>query len=68
MRKTCTGVVAGVASVLLLSASAAAQGDVPRSPWKYYPADVRANAGPGGGCAGARSDRDMDRRVNWRGC
>ena len=48
MRKTCTGVVAGVASVLLLSALAAAQGDAPRSPWKYYPADVRANAGPGG--------------------
>jgi hypothetical protein len=48
MRKTCTGVVAGVASVLLLSASAAAQGDAPRSPWKYYPADMRADAGPGG--------------------
>ena len=48
MRKTCTGVVAGVAGVLLLSALAAAQGDAPRSPWKYYPADVRANAGPGG--------------------
>ena len=48
MQKTCTGVVAGVASVLLFSALAAAQGDAPHSPWKYYPADVRANAGPGG--------------------
>jgi hypothetical protein len=40
--------VAGAAGVLLLSALAAAQGDAPRSPWKYYPEDVRANAGPGG--------------------
>ena len=49
MRKTCMGVIAGVAAgVLLLSALAAAQGDAPRSPWKYYPADARANAGPGG--------------------
>ena len=48
MRKTCTGVVAGAAGVLLLSALAAAQSDTPRSPWKYYPADARANAGPGG--------------------
>ena len=48
MRKTWTGVVAGAAGVLLLSALAAAQSDTPRSPWKYYPADARANAGPGG--------------------
>jgi hypothetical protein len=48
MRKTCTGVLAGVAGVLLLSALAAAQSDAPRSPWKYYPEDARANAGPGG--------------------
>ncbi len=48
MRKTCTGVLAGVAGVMLLSALAAAQNDAPRSPWKYYPEDVRANAGPGG--------------------
>ena len=48
MRKTCTGVIAGVAGVVLLSALAAAQSDAPRSPWKYYPEDVRANAGPGG--------------------
>ena len=48
MRKTCAGVVAGVLGVLLLSAPAAAQGDAPRSLWKYYPEDVRANAGPGG--------------------
>jgi hypothetical protein len=27
---------------------AAAQSDAPRSPWKYYPEDVRANKGPGG--------------------
>jgi hypothetical protein len=48
MRKTCTSVIAGVAGVLLFSALAAAQGDAPRSPWKYYPADARANEGPGG--------------------
>jgi hypothetical protein len=48
MRKTSTGVLAGVAGVLLLSALAAAQSDVPRSPWKYYPEDARANVGPGG--------------------
>ena len=48
MRKTSTGVLAGVAGVLLLSALAAAQGDAPRSPWKYYPEDARANVGPGG--------------------
>ena len=48
MRKTCTGVVAGAAGVLLLSALTAAQSDAPRSPWKYYPADARANVGPGG--------------------
>ena len=48
MRKTCTSVVAGAAGVLLLSALTAAQSDAPRSPWKYYPADARANVGPGG--------------------
>jgi hypothetical protein len=48
MRKTCTGVLAAVAGVLLFSALAAAQSDAPRSPWKYYPEDARANAGPGG--------------------
>src|SRR5688572_15163916 len=49
MRNPWTGVIAGVASVVMLSALAAAQqGDAPRSPWKYYPEDVRANAGPGG--------------------
>jgi len=48
MRKTCTGVIAGVVGVLLLSALSAAQSDAPRSPWKYYPEDVRANKGPGG--------------------
>jgi hypothetical protein len=34
--------------VVLLSALAAAQGNAPRSPWKYYPEDARANVGPGG--------------------
>jgi hypothetical protein len=52
MRKTCTGIVAGVAGVLLLSALVtaqnAAQKNEPRSPWKYYPEDARANEGPGG--------------------
>ena len=54
MRKACTGIIAGVAGVLLLSALAAAQNaagqnnNAPRSPWKYYPEDVRANAGDGG--------------------
>ena len=48
MRKTCTGIIAGVAGVLLLSALAAAQSNAPRSPWKYYPEDARANAGDGG--------------------
>jgi hypothetical protein len=40
--------VAGVAGVLLLAAPAAGQSGAARSPWKYYPEDVRANAGPGG--------------------
>ena len=50
MRKTCTGVLAGLAGVLLLSALVAAQSaqSEPRSPWKYYPEDARANTGPGG--------------------
>jgi hypothetical protein len=49
MRKACTGILAGVAGVVLLSALAAAQqSDAPRSVWKYYPEDVRANKGPGG--------------------
>jgi hypothetical protein len=49
MRKACTGILAGVAGVVMLSALAAAQqSDAPRSPWKYYPEDVRANKGPGG--------------------
>jgi hypothetical protein len=48
MRKACTGIIAGVAGVLLLSALAAAQSNAPRSPWKYYPEDARANTGPGG--------------------
>ncbi|NOT25088.1 MAG: hypothetical protein HOP16_03195 [Acidobacteria bacterium] len=45
-----TGVVASLAGVLLLSALTAAQNTAPapRSPWKYYPEDARANVGPGG--------------------
>ena len=48
MRRTCMGVIAGAAGVVLLSALVAAQSDAPRSPWKYYPEDARANEGPGG--------------------
>ena len=48
MRKACTGIIAGVAGVLLLSALVAAQSNAPRSPWKYYPEDARANTGDGG--------------------
>ena len=52
MRNRCTSVVVGVAGVLLLSAMVAAQNapqnNAPRSPWKYYPEDARANEGPGG--------------------
>ena len=48
MGKTSTGLLAAVAGALLLSALAAAQSEAPRSPWKYYPEDARANVGPGG--------------------
>ena len=51
MRKPSTGMIAGVAGVLFLTTLAAAQSaqdKAPRSPWKYYPDEVRANAGPGG--------------------
>ena len=52
MRKTCTGIIVGVVSVVLLSALAADQGsaqsNAARSPWKYYPEDARANKGDGG--------------------
>ena len=48
MRRTCTGIIAGLAGALLLSAVAAGQSAEPRSPWKYYPEDARANKGPGG--------------------
>jgi hypothetical protein len=34
-----TGVIAGVAGVLLLSALAAAQNDAAKTPWKYHPED-----------------------------
>jgi hypothetical protein len=48
MRKTCAGIIVGVAAVVLLSALAAAQSNEARSPWKYYPEDARANKGDGG--------------------
>jgi hypothetical protein len=48
MHHSHTRVIAGVAGALLLSALAAAQNDAPRSPWKYYPEEVRANDGDGG--------------------
>ena len=53
MRKACTAIIAGIAGVLLLSTLAAAQNaagqkNEPRSPWKYYPEDARANTGDGG--------------------
>src|SRR6188474_2794229 len=54
MRRTSTGIIAGVVGVVFLSALAAAQNPAPkpntapRSPWKYYPEDARANEGPGG--------------------
>lgn len=52
MRKACTGIIAGVAGAVLLSALASAQtaqtNNAPRSPWKYYPEDARANTGDGG--------------------
>ena len=48
MRRASTGIIAGVAGVVLLSALAAAQSNAARSPWKYYPEDARANVGDGG--------------------
>ena len=49
MRRNSAGITAGVAGVVMLSALAAAQqNDAPRSPWKYYPEDARANTGDGG--------------------
>jgi hypothetical protein len=52
MRKACTAIIAGVAGVLLLTTLVAAQNaagqNAPRSPWKYYPEDARANTGDGG--------------------
>ena len=61
MRKACTGIIAGVAGAVLLSALAAAQSSEPRSPWKYYPEDARANTGPGG----AAPKRDLS--GTWAG-
>jgi len=48
MRQASTGIIAGAAGVMWLAAVAAGQSDPPRSPWKYYPEDARANVGPGG--------------------
>ena len=46
MRKACTGLIASIAGVLLLSGLANAQTEAERSPWKYYPDEVRANEKP----------------------
>jgi hypothetical protein len=48
MRHPHAGLIAGVAGALFLSALAAAQNNAARSPWKYYPEDVRASVGNGG--------------------
>jgi hypothetical protein len=52
MRKIYAGIIAAAAGAVLLSALPAAQGrgqaNAPKSPWKYYPEDARANKGPGG--------------------
>src|SRR5262245_62327515 len=48
MRRTYTGIIAGVAGAVFLSAMTAAQDNAARSPWKYYPEDARANKGDGG--------------------
>jgi hypothetical protein len=48
MRRASTGIIAGVAGVVLFSVLAAAQDNAARSPWKYYPDDARANKGDGG--------------------
>src|SRR5688500_106491 len=52
MRRTCTGIIAGVAGALVLSVLATAQtaqtNNAPKSPGKYYPEDARATAGGGG--------------------
>src|SRR5688572_29836405 len=48
MRTPRPRVIACVVGVVFLSALAAAQNNAPRSPWKYYPEDVRANVGVGG--------------------
>src|SRR5688572_16137573 len=48
MRTPRPRVIACVVGVVFLSALAAAQSNAPRSPWKYYPEDVRANVGDGG--------------------
>src|SRR5262245_16886030 len=46
--RTCAGIIVGVAGVAFLASLAAAQSEAPRSPWKYYPDDARANKGDGG--------------------
>jgi hypothetical protein len=48
MRTITTGIIAGIAAVVMLSALPAAQTTAPRSPWRYYPDEVKANVGPGG--------------------
>ena len=48
MRTITTGIIAGIAGVVMLSALPAAQTNAQRSPWRYYPDEVKANVGPGG--------------------
>ena len=54
MRRLTVGAIGAVAGVLMVAALTAAQNapkpadNTPRSPWKYYPEDARANTGPGG--------------------
>ena len=51
MRKAWMGIIAVVTGAIFLSALVAAQStqsNEPRSPWKYYPEDARANKGDGG--------------------
>ena len=48
MRTMTTGIIAGIAAVVMLSALPAAQTNAPRSPWRYYPDEVKANVGAGG--------------------
>ena len=71
MRKPCTGIIAGVAGVLFLSALVAAQNNAQEC--ATFAVEILS-----GGCEGqrgtrraraeARSERDVGGRVIWRGC